>query len=556
MHRSRRFGVTADRTSPDAGSPPAPEIRIEDLPEWMRPRPRRLDWGFFIVFAGIIPLLWPLLTQPGLSAQNNASTYIARSIQVASLMRSGTLYARWAPDFYNGLGSPLFNYLAPLPHYLAGFHELITDARATDSIRLLIGSALLLAGLGMYQLVRLHSGRASAILAAFLYATSGLLSDRLPYVQGDVAALLSLGLLPLAAWALDWIGGIDDGRSLILPAVAIALWALADARMTCIGLISLSGVLLLGWVFGGPNRRMALARRMWVLLIALLLTAFFWVPALAERDSVVWVATERIPGQAASAQPARNSANTSWFQAVDSDTLLDGLAPFLGAVIGAWAWDHVVRAGRRVRRRSAYRRQLVTTVERIALGALCGVILLRAVAAILSLPAPAAYAPDTQDEQQLGVYGTLRDGVLLPVTAASLNDPKPVFAFERVRKSSGGDVFPLTMGVSLVVRDALASRYTVNLSNTELMRFDRYAFPGWTIAIDGVNYEPQSDPSGIAAFSIPAAAHEAVLWFGTTPIRTLSWAATLGGFGLIFIPLRARRRGSRRAPPKVAPTAP
>src|SRR5689334_15912157 len=118
-------------------------IRPEDLPAWMRPPSRVIDRGWLIVLGFCALLLLPLLIRSGLPETSSADLYAYRSLEVKRLLQSGTLYSRWSPDFNYTFGSPVFNYLAPLPHYLAGIHEDVTEADPITSIRLLIALSIL-----------------------------------------------------------------------------------------------------------------------------------------------------------------------------------------------------------------------------------------------------------------------------------------------------------------------------------------------------------------------------------------------------------------------------
>ncbi|MCC7207531.1 MAG: hypothetical protein IT323_09500, partial [Anaerolineae bacterium] len=132
-----------------APAPPA-VIRPEDLPAWMRPRQRTVDHGLLIVLGLCLFLAAPLLARPGLPRNTDLELVEWRSSQVAALVRAGVLFSRWSPDWTYGYGSPLMNYLAPLPHYVAGFHQAVTEAPPADSVKLLVIGAFFLAGTGMY----------------------------------------------------------------------------------------------------------------------------------------------------------------------------------------------------------------------------------------------------------------------------------------------------------------------------------------------------------------------------------------------------------------------
>lgn len=77
----------------------------------------------------------PLIGRAGLPRDNQAlRMYAYRSHEVATVVQAGVLYSRWAPDFVFAYGSPLFNFLAPLPYYLPGYHQAITKSPPIASV--------------------------------------------------------------------------------------------------------------------------------------------------------------------------------------------------------------------------------------------------------------------------------------------------------------------------------------------------------------------------------------------------------------------------------------
>jgi len=457
----------------------------------MQPRRREIDWRLLLVAVLCIPALWGFLTTPGLPADNDSPLYIARALQTADLLRSGTLYSRLAPEFYRGLGSPLFSYLAPLPHALSGLHILVTDVSATDSIRLVFCAALLLAALGMYGFARGRLGADCGVLAALLYLYSAPLLDDLPHRLGDLAALLSFGLLPCAAWALDRAAGAARRRDHTLAVLIVAAWLLADMRYW------LGGLALLCIVISTSKR----PRLLTLLCVqSVLLCAFFWLPAFVERSLVQWV-------------PA--TLEGTLFPSFAPDRVLPVIVLFGAALAGSAVLIRV--------------RKFSQNQQRAALAFACGLVLLIALPTALRPHSPGPNAPDTLDETRLGTYATLRGGYLLPASAT-----EPGFLNIQPSQPARASAFG-QFGVTLVEREPLSSHYTVNLGSAQVFRFDRYAWPGWSITIDGESHEGSTDTHGLLTCEVPPTAREVVISYGTTPDRVLGWLLSLLGAGLFLV---------------------
>jgi hypothetical protein len=496
-------------------------IPTEQLPDWMRPHPRRINWALLALLLLSIPAVLPLLLIPVLSADNDSPLYIARSLQTASLLRSGILYSRWMPDMYNGLGSPLFNYLAPLPHYLAGVYELFTDTPATQTLRILTILSMVGAGVGMLFLAA-RWGQFAGLLAGLTYLYSAPVVYILPREKGDLASLMSLALFPYVLHFLIRLGRNPSRRDLVASVGMLALWALADTRLMLVGLIP---VIIIAW-FQPTSMYPLLA-----LILAAFMTAFFWFPALAERQQVVWV---------------QASINTNGEWIIPLKAAPAGFQPI--------GWQHLALGwGVPGLALSAgyvlifLKRLPKQSIQRIVASILCTLPLIAAAPRLIPTY-PIHIAENTVDERQTGIYGTLRDGVLLPETAFRPNGDITDIAFTRIQPPAPDrPTFPTKLGVIQVERAALSSRYTVDVSGNEYTRFDRYYFPGWGVAVNGANMELQPDAQGYAVFLVPPTARELLVYLGTTTPRVLGWFASFAGAILLIWQLRGRRnRESRR----------
>ncbi len=77
---------------------------------------------------------WACFQNGGLPKGTDAELHVYRTAELGFSLAAGNLYPRWAPDFYYGLGYPIFNYYAPLTYYLGhlltlGQPELAADRR-------------------------------------------------------------------------------------------------------------------------------------------------------------------------------------------------------------------------------------------------------------------------------------------------------------------------------------------------------------------------------------------------------------------------------------------
>jgi len=262
----------------------------DDLPAWMRSARREVDWALWAAVGLCLIVIWPLLAQPGLPQNTETQGLIYRTIEIAESLQDGVLYPRWAPDFNHGYGSPLFNYVPPLPHYLAGMVRVLFQISIENSIKVVFAFGMTLNGLACFGFVRRRWGAIPGILALAIYLFNPQLLLVKPYLQGDLYGMLALGWFWLALWALERVLAGESRWNVALVSVSVmGLW-LSHGSLS----IVLTGIAL-GWVWvravGAP--RTLFHAHGWHIVLAVGSgiggAAFFWLPAWAERTAVHWV---------------------------------------------------------------------------------------------------------------------------------------------------------------------------------------------------------------------------------------------------------------------------
>ena len=254
------------------------------MPETPREK-QRPDWGVLLALALALVAAAPFLTRPGLPHQTDAELHVYRAAELGHALRAGALYPRWAPDFYFGYGYPIFNYYAPLTYYLANLFDLLPGVDIVGGVKAVFVLGFLLASLGAYLLGRELFEPAAGVLAAasFTFAPYVVFID--PHARGDLAEHFAVCLLPLALYFFRRLMSGVGGRGALLGSV-LTLAALVFSH-NLLGLVS-SGLLLAYWVWEvvlGAGR----GRAGWGMLafaLAAAIIAFFWLPALLERDAV------------------------------------------------------------------------------------------------------------------------------------------------------------------------------------------------------------------------------------------------------------------------------
>jgi hypothetical protein len=231
-------------------------------------------------------------------------------------IEGGDWLARWSPEFSWGYGYPFFLIYGPLTSFLGALLVGFLGFGYTEAVEVLFAAAIIASGLAMYGYVRSWLGRNAALVAAVAYV---FLPYRLVevYVRASLAEYVALMWLPLILWsvrsAFQSTRPVNNSQfpihhSPILPLVATAL-SYAGLMITS-NLVALIFtpllalyclVLLLNRIDEEqPLRRLSKesffplvanlirvsAAPVLGLLLGLLLSAFFWIPALSEGGLV------------------------------------------------------------------------------------------------------------------------------------------------------------------------------------------------------------------------------------------------------------------------------
>ena len=246
---------------------------------------QRIDPGYLVVLAICLLALWPFIGRASLPQETDAELHIFRLAELSFLVRGGEFYPRWAPNFYHGYGYPIFNYYAPLSYYVGLVFELLPRLDAVAGVKAVFVLGLLGAGFGMYGFVRDNWGRPSGYLAAAVYVYAPYVQYVDPIARGALAEAFSLGVFPLALWALDRLRRQQTwgrwGTAVLLVAavilshnlMALLFFGLLAAWVLWQTLVRQNNSANLRWLWGA-------------LALGLGTAAFFWLPVLLERNAV------------------------------------------------------------------------------------------------------------------------------------------------------------------------------------------------------------------------------------------------------------------------------
>ncbi|MGI6379953.1 MAG: 6-pyruvoyl-tetrahydropterin synthase-related protein [Anaerolineae bacterium] len=554
----------------------------------------------------------PLFAGPGMvltRAGGDSPFLLIRVQQLAANLRSGVLLARWMPQGAYGLGYPFYDFYGSLPYYVAALlHwvgcDLVLSIQATQAL------GFLLASLGAYALARSLSASplaAAAVAAAYTFAPYHLANV---YVRGDaLSEFTAMALYPLVLTSIQALSRRQSPGRVMALGVSFAALILTH-NVSALLFAPLAVAWLLAAILAAPSesRRSLLTAGVAGLALGLLLSAWFWAPALREqvlvqlqdqttgylhyaghllRDGLVQTSMAHAYSLTAQTHPFRMGA-------VQAGLGLAALAAFVVRTIrqrrvspllalcalaalaytlmmlplSAPAWEHLplIAMAQFPWRMLSIQALLVallavellpgsqTASSWIAAALVIGLVAYGGMGA-LSVDRVAISSADTTPERFMlyegfsGNIGTTIRHEYLPRWMV----PRPYSSAAQLNEATKPT--PLALEGELVNANPVTvgphrQVWSVEVASRALLAFHTTYYPGWEAQVDGVpqGVEPL-EGLGLVGLRVEAGQHQVEMTFHRTPVRRYSLAASLGALviatGLAALSLRASRRARR-----------
>ncbi len=219
------------------------------------------------------------LSDPGFAVQGDVPLHYQLTRAFARNLTEGQWLPRWAGLLDGGRGDAVFTFYGPLYYWpgsgLVAFFR-VSVLAALGSVTFL---SLILAQANTYLLARVFWGRSASLLASVLYVVL----PAYPLLALNRAFLpnaFAVSLLPLALLGSHLLlRGEQRRRGLVFYTLGLSAIILTHAITTylCVAALALMGLCYLPQAGWRPLRRLVGST-----LLALALTAFFWVPQLVE----------------------------------------------------------------------------------------------------------------------------------------------------------------------------------------------------------------------------------------------------------------------------------
>src|SRR3989344_7411455 len=240
-------------------------------------------WGISVVlFVALISII--SLFSPGLPPTHDGEYHVVRFSQFYKVLESGILYPRWAPDFNNGFGIPLFNYVYPLPNYVAAlFHFL--GFSFIDSFKLNMIFASFIGAIFFYLWARLYWKDLGAVVSSILYTFSPYHFLDI-YVRGSVGEVWALALFPGLLWSFYSLYQTKEKKFFLLSITFLFLLVLSHNILALVFFtFFLAYAVFLFW--NTEDKKTFLKHLTLIIIFGLSLSSPFWLPALYEAKYVL-----------------------------------------------------------------------------------------------------------------------------------------------------------------------------------------------------------------------------------------------------------------------------
>lgn len=209
---------------------------------------------------------------------HDSPVHFARMAAYYKALTEGQILPRWAGDLNYGYGMPLFNFIYHIP-YLVTSVPIALGGGLVLSFKIALLVSFVLSGLFMYMFSLAffkHEGKALVTTVLYQFAPFHLVDL---VVRGDVAEGFALAFFPLVLFAITRSFVQNDRRkNVTFIGAAATLLILSHNSMSLV----FFGISALFALWFAPSARKRLEACLG-LTLGLLLSAFYWMPALFER---------------------------------------------------------------------------------------------------------------------------------------------------------------------------------------------------------------------------------------------------------------------------------
>lgn len=245
-----------------------------------------------LVLLSTLPAMWPFLANTGYWVSHDGLFHLYRLLSLEEAWQQGYVYPRTFPDFAFGYGFAVLNFYGPLTYYVALIIKIVGFS-PVGAMKATFALSYPLSALAMWWLVRDVWRQREGGYEEWAGLVAAIVYTYVPYHVADVQLRGALAeswafvwwpLLFWAVWRMRWWPltfalaalVLTHNLSVVLVAFPLILWALLRL-----------------W-FAHSDRSKTLGFSLWslfwrfatVCVVALAMTAFYWLPVLLESQYI------------------------------------------------------------------------------------------------------------------------------------------------------------------------------------------------------------------------------------------------------------------------------
>ena len=234
-----------------------------------------------VVFFSVLSVL-PLFHR-GFPPTHDGEYHVIRFYEFYRVLSSGVFYPRWAPDLNFGYGVPLFNYVYPLPNYVAALFHLLGFS-FIDAFKYNLILSTVLGAIFIYFFVKELVDPISGIVASVFFSFNPYRRVDV-YIRGSVGEAWSIALIPGLLWALFLL--IKTEKTKFVPLAAI-LFSLLIFSHNILALLFLPFIFSFAviLIIQTKKKTRVIKNTLISFLLGIGSSAIFWLPAIFEKQFV------------------------------------------------------------------------------------------------------------------------------------------------------------------------------------------------------------------------------------------------------------------------------
>lgn len=228
----------------------------------------------FLILAALLtlPALWGIL-HPGFFLSDDGNWMVIRFSAFYETLRNGQFPVRFLSRLNNGYGYPVADFLYPLFMYI-GVPIHVLGFSFVSTIKIIFAASLILSSVFSFLYLRRLFDNLSSLVGSLAYTFFPYHLWDL-YKRGSVGEVLALGIVPFTLWAIEM-------GNLPLIGLGYGLLIVSHNSLALLFLPVLFGYQLLS------TSKNQVVKSLNAIGIGLLLSFFFWLPALYDKQFTVF----------------------------------------------------------------------------------------------------------------------------------------------------------------------------------------------------------------------------------------------------------------------------